>query len=33
MILELIDPVAVLFLLMAAVGLLVALAYGKSDRR
>lgn len=33
MILELVDPLAVLFLLMAAAGLLVALAYGKSDRR
>jgi len=30
---ELVDPVAMLFLLIAAVGLVVAVAYGKSDRR
>lgn len=29
MIFALVDPVAVLFLLMAAVGLVVALAYGR----
>ncbi len=33
MIFELVDPVAMLFLLVAAVGLVVAVAYGKSDRR
>jgi hypothetical protein len=33
MILELIDPVAALFLMMAAVGLVVAVAYGKTDGR
>lgn len=33
MIFELVDPVVVLFLLMAGVGLVVAVAYGKSDRR
>jgi hypothetical protein len=30
MMFELVDPVAMLFLLMAAVGLVVALAYGRS---
>jgi hypothetical protein len=29
----LVDPVAMLFLLIAVVGLVVAVAYGKSDRR
>ncbi len=33
MILELVDPVAMLFLLMATAGLVVAVAYGKSDGR
>jgi hypothetical protein len=30
---ELVDPVVILFVLIAAVGLVVAVAYGKSDRR
>lgn len=33
MIFELVDPVVVLFVLIAAVGLVAAVAYGKSDRR
>lgn len=33
MIFELVDPVVILFVLIAAVGLVVAVAYGKSDRR
>jgi hypothetical protein len=30
---ELIDPVAMLFLLIAVAGLVAAVAYGKADRR
>jgi hypothetical protein len=30
---EVVDPLAVLFLMVAAVGLVAAVVYGKSDRR
>jgi hypothetical protein len=33
MIFELVDPVVMLFVLIAAGGLVAAVAYGKSDRR
>lgn len=33
MIFELVDPVALLFILIAAAGLVAAVAYGKADRR
>lgn len=33
MIFELVDPVATLFLLVAAVWLVAAVGYGKTDRR
>jgi hypothetical protein len=33
MMFELVDPVAAMFLLIAVVGLVVAVAYGKADHR
>lgn len=33
MIFELVDPVALLFILIAVAGLVAAVAYGKADRR